>query len=113
MSWRVGMSGLFYGKGKSEYVDLASYTAEKNAYSDILVDGSWQWVFSSKYILNLNVGFGNTSEESTSYSDGVKNVMAKRSYSQIGLDLGYLVSKDMSFGLNYFLLLLPVNRCLL
>ncbi len=99
MAWRLGFKGNFYGTGKSEDVSNSTSTTTKDSYSDILFDGSWQWLFSSKYVLNLNAGFGSIGDSVGTSSAHIKVNEQKRSYTLFGVDFKYILTKDTDIGL--------------
>ncbi len=101
MAWRIGVREQLYSSGKSEDVNDSTSTINHSSYSDLLVDGSWQWTFSNKYILNLNAGFGNMGEKIENYSSGTKVTWDKKSYSVSGLDFKYILQKNVLLSLGF------------
>jgi hypothetical protein len=100
MAWRFGFKGNFYGSGKSEDADSSSSTTTRDSYSEIIFDGSWQWIFQSKYVLNLNAGYGSIDDLINTTSSGIKSTEKKKTYGMFGVDFKYLVSESTSLGLN-------------
>ena len=100
MAWRIGAKGNFIGTGKSEDADDSTSTTAKESYSDMMIDGSWQWTFSSKYILNTTLGFGSVGDIVSTTSSNTKTNEQKRSYTLFGVDFKYLLSKATYIGLG-------------
>ncbi|MDO9181314.1 MAG: hypothetical protein Q7U04_02845 [Bacteriovorax sp.] len=100
MAWRMGAKGSFYGTGKSEDADDSTSTTAKDSYIDMLIDGSWQWTFSSKYILNATLGFGSVGDIVSTTSSHTKTNEQKRDYTLFGVDFKYLLSKETYLGLG-------------
>ena len=100
MAWRIGAKGNFYGTGKSEDADNSNSTTARDSYSDLLIDGSWQWTFSTKYILNATLGFGSVGDIANTTSSHIKTNEQKKSYTILGVDFKYLLSKETYLGVG-------------
>jgi hypothetical protein len=101
MAWKLEGELLNHGTAKVEDAEDASSRYDIKSYGDLLISGSWQWLFSESFILNVNVGSGK--EDKIEYADnsGASIILSAKSYSVGGLDLSYLLNKDTTLGLSF------------
>ena len=102
MAWRIGVKGSFYGTGKSEDANNSASTTTQDSYSDLSLDGSWQWTWSNKYVLETTLGYGSVADLVNTTSTHVKSNEKKKSYSLVGVNFKYVFSKEtyFSFGIT-------------
>jgi len=100
MAWRVGIKESMFGEGKSEDANNSASKSTTKSRNELLIDGSWQWLVQSKYVFNLNIGFGSEDESSSTDSAASTTVIAKKSFTAVGGDFKYLLSENTALGLN-------------
>lgn len=100
MGWKVSISNIFYGTGKSQDVDDSTSITSKNSYNELSLEGSWQWVFATKYALTLSGGFGSIGEQTAS-STSISSTEEKRSTTTFKLNFEYLLDSNKSIALGF------------